>query len=94
MQVLESLLGQARCATQGKEQMIDMMLVGDQPAGTWILTFLNTAREIISEEQAGKINDALTALDMAMQGNDQIDHLFADLVDREPELPDFLKRGN
>jgi hydrogenase expression/formation protein HypC len=26
-----------------------------------------------------------------MQGDSQIDHLFADLVDREPQLPEFLK---
>lgn len=93
MQILETLPGQARCQGQGEEQWIDMMLLGDQPVGTWILTFLNTGREVISPKQAALISDALTALDMAMQGDNQFDHLFADLVDREPELPDFLKRG-
>jgi hydrogenase expression/formation protein HypC len=68
-----------------------MMLVGPQPIGTWLLVFLDTAREVLSEQKARQIADALEAMRLAMQGDSQVDHLFADLVGREPQLPEFLK---
>lgn len=91
MKVVKSGTGYAICEHQGKSHQIDMQVVGDQPAGTWVLTFLNAAREVISEEDARKISDALLALDMALSGNANFDHLFADLVDREPFVPDHLR---
>jgi hydrogenase expression/formation protein HypC len=45
---------------------------------------------VLTAENAARINAALQALDMAMQGETGIDHLFSDLIDREPTLPDFL----
>ncbi len=92
MQVVETGLGSAICEYRGQLSRIDMMLVGDQPVGTWILVFLDTAREVVSAEKATQISDALEAMRLAMQGQTNIDHLFADLVDREPELPEFLRR--
>lgn len=91
MQVLESLGESALCAYRGQTTLIDMMLVGEQEPGTWLLVFLNTAREVLSAERAGQIGDALEAMRLAMQGHTNFDHLFADLVDREPELPAFLR---
>jgi len=38
-----------------------------------------------------QIADALEAMRLAMQGETQFDHLFADLAGREPQLPEFLK---
>lgn len=70
---------------------IDMRLVGPQAAGTWVLTFLGAAREVIDAAEAALITDVLQALDVAMAGGTPPEHLFADLVAREPELPDFLK---
>jgi hydrogenase expression/formation protein HypC len=91
MQVVELHDESARCIYRGHESMVDMMLVGPQPAGTWLLVFLDTAREVLSEQKARQIADALEAMRLAMQGDNRIDHLFADLVDREPQLPEFLK---
>ena len=72
--------------------LIDLSLVGEQPPGTWLLTFLGAAREVIDADRAAAINNALAALDAAMAGDHaRIDALFADLVDREPSLPDHLK---
>lgn len=45
---------------------------------------------MITAETARQVNDALQALELVSSGTDSIDHLFADLVDREPVLPDFL----
>lgn len=91
MQVVEPCEESARCIGRGRESMVDMMLVGPQPVGTWVLVFLDTAREVVSEQKARQIADALEAMSLAMRGDHQIDHLFADLVDREPALPEFLK---
>lgn len=91
MQVAE-LQGESAVCHYGEESLlIDMMLVGEQPIGTWLLVFMHAAREVISEQKAQQINDALEAMRLAMQGEVQIDHLFADLVGREPQLPEFLK---
>ncbi len=91
MQIVEQYDESARCIYRGQESLVDMMLVGSQPVGTWLLVFLDTAREVISEQKARQIADALEAMRLAMQGDNRIDHLFPDLVDREPQLPEFLK---
>ena len=87
MQVVEVREGMAVCEGMGERRDINMQLVGDQPAGTWVLTFLDTAREVLSAEDAASISDAVMAVNLVMQGNTDIDHLFADLVDREPPRP-------
>lgn len=91
MQIQETGPGFALCKQGETLRRIDTLLVGELPAGTWVLTFLDTAREVISVEHARQISDALQALELAMQGHEQVDHLFADLVNREPELPEFLR---
>lgn len=92
MQVVESYEGGALCAVNGELRQIDTMLVGNQPPGTWLLTFVDTAREVLAPENAKEICMALDALQQAMQGAEHdFDHLFADLADREPQLPDFLR---
>jgi hydrogenase expression/formation protein HypC len=67
------------------------VLVEEQPVGSWLLVFLDTAREVISAEAAARIADALKAVSLTMMGETGVDHLFADLVSREPPLPDFLQ---
>ncbi len=91
--VIETRGWMARCSgPEGEEQQIDLALGGEQPPGTWLLTYLGAAREVISPERAQAITNALAALDAAFVGDhDRIDALFADLVDREPSLPDHLK---
>ena len=91
MQVIEMKDTHAICAVDGKQELVDMILVGEQAKGTWILNFLGAAREVLTEENAQNIRQALTAMSDVMQGEDQIDHLFADLIDREPELPPHLQ---
>ncbi|MGR8930895.1 MAG: HypC/HybG/HupF family hydrogenase formation chaperone [Gammaproteobacteria bacterium] len=91
MQVVESHGESALCLYRDEKSLIDTMLVGEQERGTWLLVFLDTAREVISADRAKQINDALEAMRLAMQGETDIDHLFADLLDRDPELPAFLR---
>jgi hydrogenase expression/formation protein HypC len=79
----------ATCTDGERIELIDLSLVGDVPAGTWLLTFLGTARDIISADEAEKISAALNGLRSIMQGGDLGD-AFADLNAREPQLPPHL----
>ena len=90
MQVLEPGLGWAWCDDAGARRRVDMMLVGEQPRGTWVLVFQEAAREVLGERRAPQVRDALRAMQAVMRG-DPVDELFADLVGREPELPEFLR---
>ena len=91
MQIIEPRGRYALCRYGEDVRTVDMVLVGELPAGAWVLVFLDAAREIMTAEQAEKTADALQALALVMQGETSVDHLFADLVGREPELPPHLK---
>jgi hydrogenase expression/formation protein HypC len=73
----------ARCRTRNGEEQINLMLTGPQPAGTWLLTFLGSAREVISEQDARHIDKALDGLSAIMTDNADIDvdHYFPDLAE-------------
>ena len=93
MQVIAGDEMTARCRDRhGQIRNVDLLLVGAQPAGIWLLVFLDVAREVIDEARATGIRDALDALGAVMRGEAaDVDAAFADLVGREPQLPDFLK---
>ncbi len=76
----------ARCRTRNGEEQINLMLTGPQPAGTWLLTFLGSAREVISAEDARHIDQALDGLSAIMSGADEIDmeRYFPGLGQSEP----------
>ena len=92
MQIVETGEGTALCEGMGERKRISTLLVGDQPEGTWVLTFLDAAREVLSPEDAKQITDAVTAVNLVMSGSKDIDHLFADLIDREIPLPESAPR--
>lgn len=82
----------AWCADGGQPELIDMMLVGPQPAGTWVLAFQGAARQLMTAEAAGQTRIALAALSAALAGEGDVDRFFPDLANREPELPEHLRR--
>ena len=82
----------ALCGEAAPGERVDMRLIGAQPVGTWILNFNGAARRVLDADEAAQIRDALGALDAALRGDVAgIDALFADLVNREPQLPDHLR---
>ncbi len=92
MQVLRLGEGRAWCEAAGEGQWVDIRLVDPPAPGDWLLVFLGAARERISPGRAGQIRDALTALEAVSRGDTAVlDGLFADLVNREPQLPAHLQ---
>jgi hydrogenase expression/formation protein HypC len=67
------------CADGSGKERVNMMLVGPQPVGAWVLTSLGMAREELSEEEVATINDALSALESALDGTYDPSAHFADL---------------
>ncbi|MGB5832055.1 MAG: HypC/HybG/HupF family hydrogenase formation chaperone [Thiohalocapsa sp.] len=93
MQVETCAEGWALCNDGGdhdRRERVDVRLVGQQRPGTWLLVFLGAARDVIDEQRARQTRDALEALRAVQQG-ESVEHLFANLIGREPELPTFLQ---
>jgi hydrogenase expression/formation protein HypC len=80
----------ALCEGRGERRHVNMMLVGEQPVGTWVLVHLDSAREVVDEVYAARINEGLDAIEAVMRG-ESIAGMFSDLSEREPELPPSLR---
>lgn len=92
VQVLESDGAFAWCGDGVASERLDLRLVGAQAVGTWVLNFQGAARRVLDPSEALQIRDALRALQAALDGDEQaIGALFADLVEREPQLPAHLR---
>jgi hydrogenase assembly chaperone HypC/HupF len=63
----------ALCRGRNGEEEVNMLLVGEQPAGAWVLNFLGWAREVISEDHAREVDLALDGLQQIMDGAGSID---------------------
>ena len=92
MLVIEGHDFHAICADGEQRQRVDTTLVGRAEAGSWLLVFLGAAREVLDTDTALAMRDAVAALGRVMSGDHQVDHLFADLIEREPELPEHLRK--
>ena len=93
MQLVATAAGRAVGEGRGQRESLDLMLVGEQPLGTWVLAFCGAARRVLSEDEARQTNAALDALEAVLAGECDVNVHFADLVEREPALPEHLK-GN
>jgi len=91
----------ALCEGRNGRERIDTLLSGPLEPGQWVLCFLGAVREVIAAERASQIGAALAGLEAILAetsaGADQasmdtlISSHFSDLVNREPQLPDFLR---
>ena len=64
---------------EGRRECVNMMLVGPQPEGTWVLTSLGLAMQVLEPEQLAQIEDALEALAASLDGTYEPDRHFRDL---------------
>jgi hydrogenase expression/formation protein HypC len=92
MRVTEVEAGVAWCEGRGERLRVDTRLLAAPAVGDWLLVFHAVAREELSEQRAQEISSALDALDAALAGETDLDRHFADLVNREPELPEHLRK--
>ena len=90
MRVVEGDDLTALCERRGETQRVSMLLVGAQPPGAHVLAHLGAAVRVLDPEEARLIEDALDGLAAAIRG-ENVDRLFADLVGREPQLPEHLR---
>jgi hydrogenase expression/formation protein HypC len=93
MQVVEAHENSALCEGRNGRQVINTMLLDQVEVGQWLLTFLDAGREVIDAERAALVNAALDGLQAVSEGGEvNLDIFFADLANREPTLPEFLRK--
>jgi hydrogenase assembly chaperone HypC/HupF len=93
MQVIEVNENSALCEGRNGRMLINTMLLGRVKVGQWLLTFLDAGREVIDAERAALVNAALDGLQAVSEGGEvNLDMFFADLANREPTLPEFLRK--
>lgn len=93
MQVIEVHETYALCEGRNGQQVINTMLLDRVEVGQWLMTFLDAGREVIDAERAALVNAALDGLHAVSEGGEvDLDVFFADLVNREPQLPEFLRK--
>jgi hydrogenase expression/formation protein HypC len=66
-----------------RRERVNMMLIGQQPVGTWILASLGLAKEVIDDDERALIEDALAALSASLDGDYDPTQHFADLHSRD-----------
>lgn len=81
----------ATCRGRQGVVRIDATLVAPVAPGDWLLTWLGSARAKLDAAEAGRIDQALDALEAVERGEVDLAKYFPDLVDREPELPAHLR---
>jgi len=67
---------------EGRRECVNMMLVGPQPVGAWVLTSLGLARQVLEPEQLVQIEDALAALAASLDGTYDPGRHFHDLASK------------
>ena len=91
MRVVEVADGMAVCERRGEIARLNAMLLADVAAGDFVLAFQGSAVRVLGAEEAAQTDAALDALAAVMRGEDDLGAHFADLVDREPQLPPHLR---
>jgi hydrogenase expression/formation protein HypC len=90
MRIIESDDISALCQRGEEQRRVSLLLLGPQPVGTQVLIHIDTAVRVLDADEAALIDQALDGLAAAMRGED-FRSAFADLIDREPQLPDHLR---
>jgi len=92
MTIVETNGLSALCERRGERRQVSVMLLDQPPVGAQVLVFIDSAVRLLDAEEARQIDSAVDGLAAACNG-EAFDHLFADLIDREPELPAHLRQA-
>ncbi len=90
MRVIEANDVSALCARGEETRRVSLLLVGPQEPGALVLVHIDSAVRVLDEQEARLIESALQGLAAALRGESCDEH-FADLLNREPELPAHLR---
>lgn len=90
MRVVEANGLAAVVERRGERQRVSLALVGPLEVGVAVLVHLGSAVRVLDDAEVGLIESALDGLDAALNGQN-VDGYFADLVGREPQLPEHLR---
>ena len=75
------------------ERTVATALLDHMPRpGDWLLVHVDVAIRALEPAEATQISNALAAVSAAASGQ-PFEHLLADLVDREPQLPEHLRHS-
>lgn len=80
----------ALCVYGTEQRRVSVMLLSNPPVGAKVLVYIDTAVRLLDDEEARLIGDAIEGLEAALNG-ENCDRYFADLIDREPQLPEHLR---
>lgn len=94
VQVITPLPWRAVCRDRdGSDCLVDTCLLDEVQAGDWLLMQAGSACRQLDEQQAMEILAALNTLERAAQGLAcDLQQGFADLLAREPQLPEHLRK--
>ncbi len=90
MQVVAAGIGWADCRNGDATRRVDTLLLDAVAPGDWVLVHIASAIRRVDASEAKLIRDALLAVQHAAAG-EPFEHLLADLIDREPQLPPHLR---
>lgn len=90
MTIVETDGVSALCEFRGERRRVSMLLLSNPPVGTQVLVHIDTAIRLLDEAEARLIADAIEGLTAALGGED-CDRFYADLIEREPQLPEHLR---
>jgi hydrogenase expression/formation protein HypC len=90
MRIVEGDEVSALCQRGEETRRVSLLLIGPQAPGTQVLVHIDTAIRVLDDDEAKLIADALRGLEAALRGESFESH-FADLIDREPQLPEHLR---
>lgn len=90
MTVISTDGASALCERRAEQRLVSTALIGEVAIGDRLLVFIDSAIRKLDPDEAQQIDDALDGLVAAIEGR-PFEHLFADLIDREPELPPHLR---
>lgn len=67
-----------------RRERVNMLFVGPQPVGTWVLVQLGFAKDVVEAEQLALIEEALEALAASLDGDYDPQRYFTDLAGSRP----------
>ncbi len=90
MTIVETDGMSAICEYGNEQRRVSVMLLSEPQVGANVLVHIDTAVRLLDDDEARLIADALDGLNVALDDHD-CDRFFADLIGREPQLPEHLR---